>query len=91
MLSHRRRLLVVLSLVLLFPAGASLGETEGRGDLEGELAEIRDGLEQMKASYESRIEALEEKVGEQELLRTEIDEIQQMVKQRIESTEDSIS
>ena len=74
MLSHRRRLLVILSLVLLVPARASLGEMDGRGDLEAELAEIRDGLERIKASYESRIEALEKKAGGQDALRAEIDE-----------------
>ena len=74
MLLHRFAFAVVLCLVLLVPSGACLGETEGSGELEGELVEIKDGLERMKASYESRIEALEEKAGEQDLLRAEIDE-----------------
>lgn len=74
MLSHQWKILVIVSVALLVPSSESLGQTEERGDLEGQLAEIRDGLERMKASYESRIEALEEKVGEQELLRGEIDE-----------------
>jgi len=74
MLSHRWRLLLVLSLALFVPSSTALGETEGGGDLEDELAGIKNGLERMKASYELRIKALEEKVGGQDLLRAEIDE-----------------
>jgi len=66
--------LILFCLALLVPPGASLGETEGSGELEDELAEIKHGLERMRASYESRIEALEDKVGEQDLLRAEVDE-----------------
>jgi hypothetical protein len=71
---RRWRLLRILSLAFLLPASASLGETEVRRDPDRELAVIRDGLERMRASYELRIQALEEKVGEQERLRAEIEE-----------------
>ena len=65
---------MALSLALLLPSGAARGEAEGRGELESELTEIRAGVERMQASYESRIQALEQKLEGQDLLREEVDE-----------------
>jgi len=74
MLSHHSKYFVIALVALLASSGHARGETEGRGDLARELAEIRDGVKQMQASYEARIEALERKVAGQEALKAEIDE-----------------
>ncbi len=74
MKSRQWKCLVVLLVALLLPSRAALGEPRERGDLDGELSELRDGLERMRASYEARIEALEQKAAEQEVLEAELGE-----------------
>ena len=74
MLSQQWKFLVAFSLALLAPSAACLGQTEEQGDLRGDIEKLRQGFEQMKASYEARIKALERKVVEQEALRAKVDE-----------------
>jgi hypothetical protein len=91
MVTHQWKLLVILSMALFILAGASPGRAEERGDRQDELEKIKAGLEQMRASYEMRIEALEERVGEQDLLRAKIDEKEreiQSLKDKVTALED---
>lgn len=92
MLSHRWKLLAIFSVATLVLASASPGRAEQRVDLESELEKLRDGFEQMRSSYEARIEALEKKVAGQELLKTEIgkrDEEIRALKDKVASLEEN--
>ena len=62
-----------LALAFLVSSAPVPGSAQ-ESDRDAELAKIRERIEQIKASYEARIEALEKKVAEQEALKARIDE-----------------
>jgi hypothetical protein len=72
--SRRCMFLLRFSVALLVSGMLSPGQAEEGGDLKAELETLRAEFEQMKASYEARIKALEEKVSEQEALKTTVEE-----------------
>ena len=63
----------LLALALFIPLAAPPGFAE-EGDPDAELAKIMDRIEQIQASYEVRIKALEQKIAEQDGLKAQIDE-----------------
>lgn len=70
---HRCAFLLRLSAALLVAWFVSPGQAEESGDLKAELEKLKTEFGQMKASYEARIRALEQRVSEQEALNAIIE------------------
>lgn len=76
---HKWIFLLRFAVALLFCCTGSPGLAEESGDLKAELEKLKTEFEQIKTSYEARIKALEEKVSEQEALKTTIEEKQKEI------------
>lgn len=80
MYRHKREFLagVCAALLVTMVAYPAQAQAESNG-LAAELEKLKGDFEQIKTSYEARIRALEEKVAEQETLKTTIEEKQKEI------------
>jgi hypothetical protein len=77
----------LLALVFLIALEAAPAIAE-EGDPDAELAKIWERIDELKAAYEVRIEALEQKVAEQAALKAQIDEKEKQIRDLTEKVAD---